>query len=166
MDGQLISRVADAPPGAPWAGSELEALDAGARAALAGLAELLEFAPGSEILRETRLTPFLGLIDTGRVALRVQVPGRGPHTVVTLEPGDLVGWSAVVPPYRATADAVALAPTRIQAFEAEALRGLLAADPAIAGQLYSLVLRCVAERLTTSWQQLLDLFGMRGVGPW
>ena len=166
MDGQLLSPVEDALSGDAWAGSELEALDSAARAALAGLAEVIEFAPGSEILRETRLTPFLGLVDAGRVALRVPVPGRGPHTVVTLEPGDLIGWSAVVPPYRATADAIALAPTRIRAFEAEALRGLLATDPAIAGQLYALVLRCVSERLTTSWQQLLDLFGMRGVGPW
>lgn len=150
----------------PWDDSDLEALDEPARAALHGTAKILEFAPGEEILRENRATPFLGLVEAGRIAVRVPVPGRGPHTLVTLEPGDLLGWSAIVPPYRASADAVAQASTRIRAFEASAVRDLLATDPAIAAQVYALVLRCVSERLTTSWQQLLDLFGMRGVGPW
>ena len=33
--------------------------------------------------------------------LRVRVPERGPITILTVEPGDVVGWSAVVPPFRA-----------------------------------------------------------------
>ena len=36
---------------------------------------------------------------TGRVALRVRVPERGPPTILTVEPGDVVGWSALVPPF-------------------------------------------------------------------
>ena len=72
------------------------------------------------------------------------------------------GWANA----RGTADAIAQTATRVRAFDAEAVRDLLAADPVTAAQVYSLVLRCVSERLTTSWHQLLDLFGMRGVGPW
>jgi CRP/FNR family transcriptional regulator, cyclic AMP receptor protein len=166
MDAEAMTKGDDATTSDPWAGSDLEALDGTARRALGAFAQPLEFGVGAEILREHRATPFLGLIEFGRVALRVPVPDRSPHTVVTLEPGDLIGWSAIVPPYRATADAVALTPTRIRAFEAEAVRELLATDPAIAAQVSALVLRCVSERLTTSWHQLLDLFGMRGVGPW
>jgi CRP-like cAMP-binding protein len=151
---------------AAWAGTDLEALDARARAALVERCRPLEFEPGDVILREGRPTPFLGLVAAGRVAIRVQVPARGPHTVVTLEPGDVIGWSAVVPPFRATADAVAQVRVRIRAFDAEALRALLDADADIAAQVYGLLLHCVSDRLTTSWHQLLDLFGMRGVGPW
>jgi CRP-like cAMP-binding protein len=166
MTGQVTSERPGRSARVAWAGTDLEALDAGARAAMADRSRTLTYEPGEVILREGRPTPFLGLVEAGRVAIRVDVPARGPHTVVTLEPGDLIGWSAVVPPYRATADAVAQLPVRIRAFDAEALRALLAADCGIAAQVYGLVLRCVSDRLTTSWHQLLDLFGMRGVGPW
>ena len=166
MPGHATTTTDDGALDGLWAGSDLEALDASARLGLSTHARTLDFAPGAEILRENQPTPFLGLIELGRVALRVPVPGRGPHTVVTLEPGELIGWSAVVPPYRATVDAIAQSATRIRAFDAEAVRDLLASDPAAATQVYSLVLRCVSERLTTSWHQLLDLFGMQAVEPW
>jgi len=149
-----------------WAGTDLEPLGERQRERLAPIATLVEYEPGAVILHEGRPTPFLGVLTAGRVALRLQVPARGPYVVVTLEPGDVFGWSALVPPHRATSDAVALTPVRAMALDAERLRDVLGDDHELAAQLLPIVLRCVSERLTTSWHQLLDLFGMRGVGPW
>ena len=70
---------------------------------------------GTEILREGDPTSALGIVVSGRVALRLRVPERGPTTVLTAEPGNIVGWSAVVPPHRATSTAVALDPDRAAA---------------------------------------------------
>jgi CRP/FNR family transcriptional regulator, cyclic AMP receptor protein len=145
----------------PWraAPSVLDGLGAKAHARLVGIAETRTFATGATILQEGRPTPFLATVLAGRVGLRLVVPERGPQTVVTVEPGELLGWSAVVAPYRATSEAVALGPTRLETIEAGALRALLAADPDLAGELLPLVLACLSDRLTTSWHQLLDLFG-------
>src|SRR5437899_9211249 len=38
------------------------------------------------------------------------VPGKGWVTTMTIEPGDIFGWSALVPPHRATATAVVIEP--------------------------------------------------------
>jgi CRP-like cAMP-binding protein len=157
-------RVADADP---WhaAATTLAALSEASRERLAGIAGHATFAAGEIVLRDGLATPFLGLIEEGRVGLRLSVPERGAQTVVTLEPGELIGWSAVVAPYRATAEAVALQATRIQTFEAARLRELLATDRALAAELLPILLACVSDRLTTSWQQLLDLFAGQA-DPW
>ncbi|HLX34826.1 MAG TPA: cyclic nucleotide-binding domain-containing protein [Candidatus Limnocylindrales bacterium] len=135
-------------------------------ARLDDLALGLEFGQGDVILREGSQVPFLGLIEVGRVALRLNVPGRGSRTIVTVEPGELLGWSAIVPPYRATSEAVAVTQTRLVAYDALALRGRLATDCELAAALLPVVLSGVSDRLTTSWHQLLDLFAQGSTEPW
>ena len=166
MTGKELATPAAAADQNMWAGTDLEPLGELERARLAPIAATVEYEPGAVILHEGRPTAFLGVLTAGRIALRLQVPARGPYVVVTLEPGDAFGWSALVPPHRATSDAVALTPVRALALDAERLRDLLRDDHELAAQLLPIVLRCVSDRLTTSWHQLLDLFGMRGVGPW
>ena len=142
-------------------------LSNGARTTLRSLGRTVEYDRDATIIQEGADTPFLGLLEAGRVALRMRVPERGDRlTILTVEPGELLGWSAVVAPYRATVDAVATEPTRIVAFEAEALRGALATDAAVAAELPPLILETVSHRLTASWTQLLDLFGTRDTQPW
>ena len=144
----------------------LDRLSEPVRAALDPIAGRAEYGAGEIVMRDGAPTPFLGLVEAGRVGLRLHVPERGPQTIVTIERGELLGWSAVVPPYRATAEAVALESTRILAFEADALRALLERDRDLAGELLPLILDCVSQRLVISWQQLLDLFAGGTPQPW
>lgn len=147
--------------------STLDRLSPPVHARLAELTRPIAYDAGAVVLREGTDTPFLGAILEGRVALRFRIPERGDRlTIVTVEPGELLGWSAVVPPYRATVDAVATEPTRLLAIDAAALRERLAVDRELAAELLPLVLESVSDRLTASWQQLLDMFGARGSPPW
>lgn len=126
-----------------------------------------DYPAGATILREGDDTPFLGVVTTGRVALRLRVPELGDRlTIVTCEVGELIGWSAVVAPFRVTVDAVATLPTRIVAFDAPRLRARLAADHDLAAELLPLVLESVSGRLNASWHQLLDMLGPRAQEPW
>jgi CRP/FNR family cyclic AMP-dependent transcriptional regulator len=61
---------------------------------LAALATHQSFATGEVVLREGDETPFLGIVASGRLGLRLLVPDRGPITILTVEPGDVFGWSA------------------------------------------------------------------------
>ena len=56
----------------------------------------------------------------GRIALTEHVAGRGSVTLMSAEPGDVFGWTALIPPYRATATVVSLEPVKVIAIEAEA----------------------------------------------
>jgi CRP/FNR family transcriptional regulator, cyclic AMP receptor protein len=134
---------------------------------LAPVTRPLAFDAGATVLREGVDTGFLGVLLSGRVALRLRVPELGDRiTIVTIEPGELIGWSAVVPPFRATVDAVATESTRLLAIDAVSLRALLAADAELAAELLPLILESVSDRLGATWDQLLDMYASRETQPW
>lgn len=140
-------------------------------ARLAGIAEVRTVEPGTELTREGQLTEALGIVLSGRVALRTLVPERGMVTILTVEPGDVVGWSALVPPHRASSQAVAIEPVTLLELPGERLRALLRADHALAASVYPRVLQVVSRRLAATRLQLLDLFDReewrrREVVPW
>jgi CRP-like cAMP-binding protein len=136
------------------------------RRRLAGLCQVLRAEPGDILLREGSPTTGLGIVRSGRIALRVQVPGRGSTTVLTVEAGDVYGWSAVVPPYRATSTAIAIEPSEVLVCEARALRDALDEDEDLAAALYPRILQAVARRLEATRLQLLDVFGRAEEQAW
>ncbi len=136
------------------------------RTRMAELGSLVELPADAVLTREGERTESVGILLTGRIALRVRVPERGAVTILTVEPGDIVGWSALVPPHRASSTAVALIPSELALFDGEVLRDALAADPALAAEIYPVLLSAVARRLEGTRQQLLDLFSHRPDEPW
>lgn len=150
--------------GSGWFGA---GLSPHALSRLAECAAVRSYPAGSVILREGQQTDPFGIVTRGRVALRLLVPERGEITILTVEPGDVVGWSALVPPYRSTSTAVALEPTDLLAFNVRLLRRALREDPPLAATLYPRVLEAVARRLSATRHQLLDLYGReRERVPW
>jgi CRP-like cAMP-binding protein len=140
-------------------------------ARLAGIATLREVDAGFELTREGVVTEALSIVLTGRVALRTLVPERGMVTILTVEPGDIVGWSAIVPPHRGTATSIAIEPVTLLDLPGERLRALLRSDYALAASVYPRVLQAVARRLAATRLQLLDLFareewGRQEIQPW
>lgn len=140
-------------------------------ARLAGIATMRAVEPGDEVTREGQLTEALSIVVSGRVALRTLVPERGMVTILTVEAGDVVGWSSLVPPHRATANGIAIEPVTLVELPGERLRNLLRSDPTLAASLYPRVLQAVSRRLAATRMQLLDLFareewGRREGGSW
>jgi CRP-like cAMP-binding protein len=122
--------------------------------------------PGMELFREGDPSDILGIVIMGRVALRTLVPERGDVTILTVEPGDVFGWSAVVPPFRATSTATAIEPVEAIAFDGPPLRAALREDPVLAQALYPRLLVAVSRRLNATRLQLLDLFAAEQVRTW
>jgi CRP-like cAMP-binding protein len=118
------------------------------------------------LLREGGPADDLGIVQDGRLAIRLRVPGRGETTILTVERGDIVGWSALVPPHRSTSTVVAVVPTTMLLIDGAALRAELEADPATAAPVYRAVLGAMSRRLTETRLQLLDLFTTSGMEPW
>lgn len=141
-------------------------LSADVRTRLARLGRLESRAAGQVLLREGEPTTDLGLVLSGRIGLRLRVPERGAVTILTVEPGDVVGWSVLVPPHRSTSTVVALLSSELILFDGEALRRELAASDELAAAVYPAILSAVARRLDGTRLQLLDLFTHRWVEPW
>ena len=133
--------------------------------ALAAIGKVGDHEEGAVLVRAGAPCPALGVIVSGRIAIRPPIPGLGRRTILTLEDGDIFGWSAVLAGSTATSDAVAVAPTRVILFERAALTAALEADPRLAAAVYERVLSAVARRLQSTRMQLLDLY-RAGDEPW
>ena len=153
----------DAALASGWFGAGLPDAE---RASLADLADLTTYPAGAVVIREGAAVDSLGVVVDGRLALRLNVPGRDVVTILTVEAGDFIGWSALVPPHRATSTIVALEPTSVVTFEGSALRAALDSDPALAAAVLWRVLDAVARRLTATRTQMLDLFARVEKEPW
>jgi CRP/FNR family cyclic AMP-dependent transcriptional regulator len=157
------ARLATADPALAWFGSPLPA-EVGS--IIAEIAKVERYDTGDELLREGEESRIFGIVRSGRVAISVLVPERGAVTILTVEPGDIIGWSALTPPHRVTSTATALEPVELLAFDGAALRGLLRSDCRLATTVYPRLLQAVSRRLVATREQLLDLFAAQGEAAW
>jgi CRP-like cAMP-binding protein len=148
---------------ATWFGSGLSRSN---KESLAGMAREYEAPANARLLREGDDTRELSVLIEGRVALTEHVAGRGSVTLMTVEPGDVFGWSAIIAPFKATSTVVSLEPVRVIAFDGAALRDRVRSDCALAAGIYPKVLEALARRLSATRHQLLDLYGSEQSEPW
>jgi len=154
----LVSRIGDT-----WFGS---GLPEASLERLAGMAREYETPARARLLREGDETKELSVLVDGRVALTEHVAGRGSVTLMTVEPGDVFGWSSLITPFRATSTVVSLEPVKVIAFDAAALREEVHADCVLASGIYPRLLEALARRLGATRHQLLDLYGSEQREPW
>lgn len=98
-------------------------------------------------------------IESGRVAIAVHRAHKGLAVIETVEGGEIVGWSWLIPPFRWTFDAVARTPVTGLRIDADALRPLLAENPQVGYALLSGISGVMADRLHSARVRLLDLYG-------
>lgn len=138
-----------------WFGAELSPET---QERLAKLGEVQDFEADEVILHEGDDAKEMGILISGRLALRTLVPERGPVTILSVEQGDIFGWSAVLADTQAQSTVVATQPSRALVIDGTKLRAALKEDHALAASLYPRVLKAVARRLRATRLQLLDLF--------
>lgn len=125
---------------------------------LASIATFVTFSEGAMIFREGDASDLVYLIETGEVDLLTQVPGHGQVTILTLGPGQLLGWSSLFPPERKTAGAKTLQATRAVAINATKLRELCEVDHVLGCRIMWRVAEVISNRLRAARTQLLDMF--------
>ena len=128
-------------------------------ARLAKMAYERSFDTGDLLVREGDPADEFLLLFHGKVAMEIVLPGRPRTTIQTLGPGEVVGWSWLIPPYCWRLDARAVKPTRTLGLAAGNLRAVLNEDPANGYRLLLRLLPVIAERLENTQLQLLDLHG-------
>jgi len=158
MDTRDLAALLDA----TWFAADLPP---GARDRLAALGELVDLPEGAAVLREGERCNTLGVVISGRIALRMHLPGGEDRSILTVHRGDVFGWSAVLPNAAATASAIAVIPTTAVIFEGERLTAALALDCELAAAIYQRLLVSASRRLTATRVQLLDLY-RPGNQPW
>lgn len=95
------------------------------------------------------------LIESGRVALDLQIPGEGPAVIEHVGMGELLGWSWLFPPHQWTFGAVAVTPVKAFEFDAVEVRARCTSDPELGYALTHRIAQVLAHRLRTTRIRLL-----------
>jgi CRP/FNR family transcriptional regulator, cyclic AMP receptor protein len=126
---------------------------------IAGCAQNRVFEEGEYLMREGDDADAFYVIRTGQVAMEIFVPQRGPVVIETIDEGDLLGWSWLMPPYRCHLDARAVDTVHTVAFDAVCLRGKADEDPALGYELLKRFIPVIVERLQATRVRILDVYG-------
>ena len=124
-----------------------------------GCAANVRFNAGELIFREGHQAEHFYLIRAGKVALEIPALGRGSVTIQTLGPGEIVGWSWLVPPYNWRFDGRAAEMTRAIVFDGKCLREKCEDDHELGYELQKRVIAVLGEHLDATRFRLLDVYG-------
>jgi CRP/FNR family transcriptional regulator, cyclic AMP receptor protein len=130
---------------------------------LAAMASEVRFGKGALIFREGDESSFFYLLLAGKVALETNAPGRIVR-IVTVGPGEELGWSSVTPSHSKQFQARSLEETQALAFDGVRLQHACDEDCRFGYTLMTAMLRVVAHRLQSTRLQLLDMYSPCGAG--
>ena len=133
-------------------------LDAEHLATVAGCASNEVFAAGTFLCREGQPADVFYVLRFGRVAVEIATPSGGPVVVETVEPGDVLGWSWLFPPFKWHFDARATTLVRALALDGACLRKKCDQDARLGYDLMGRFAQLAVRRLEATQLQLLDLY--------
>lgn len=134
-------------------------------ALITGCAKNVRFKEGAVLVREGDPADSFFLIREGCVAIGLPTPRGGRHTIETLDNGDVVGWSWLLPPHVWHFDVTAVTPVRALSMDGRCLRKKCDADTRLGYDLMKRFSRVMVERLAATRLQLLDLYGIEKPEP-
>ena len=126
---------------------------------IAGCGSNVVFAAGDQLFREGDQADTFFLVRHGLVALDTHVPHRADVTVETVGPGEIVGWSWLLEPYRWHFSGRAVELVRAVQFDGVCLRTKCEEDPALGYQLLTRFAQVLVNRLQATRLQLMDVYG-------
>ena len=127
---------------------------------LVGCASNAHFTDGNYLIHEGQIANKFFLIRTGRVALEIDVSPRGPLRIQTVGPGDVLGWSWLISPFRWHFSGCAVADVRAVALDGECLRNKCEKDHDFGYEMLKRLAQVMERRVDATRMQLLDMYGM------
>jgi CRP/FNR family cyclic AMP-dependent transcriptional regulator len=126
---------------------------------LAGLASPAHYKRGKYLFHEGEQAAHFYIINEGKVALETFAGERGAIPIETSEPGEVLGWSWLFPPYRWHFGARVVEPTKTIVLEGAGLRARCEEDHHFGYELTKRIAQVMMQRLQATRLQLLDLYG-------
>jgi CRP-like cAMP-binding protein len=139
----------------------LEGLDSRFMELITGCASNVRFNAGEFLFHEDEEANQFYIIRQGRVAVESHAAGMEPIIIHTVEAGDILGWSWLVPPYYWHFDARAVELTRAIALDGKCLRQKCENDHELGYELLKRFTNIITQRLEATRMQLLDFYGVK-----
>jgi CRP/FNR family transcriptional regulator, cyclic AMP receptor protein len=125
---------------------------------IVGCASNVRFEAGAYLFREGEEANQFYLIRQGKISLEIFAPQRPPIKIQSVEEGDVLGWSWLIPPYFWRFDARVLEMTRAIALDGKCLRGKCEQNHDLGYELLKRFTNMMDQRLQATRLQLLDVY--------
>jgi CRP-like cAMP-binding protein len=143
-----------------WHGGFLDKFSPQEREKLLSLSEAFRFKAGQDIIGEGDFSRYMYIIKSGRVAVEINMPPKGRRTIRTGESGDMISWSALVQPHRATASLRAVQDTDAIGINGERLIVECHKDCQLGFELYRALTEVIAGRLSATRLQFVNVYSV------
>lgn len=141
-----------------------EGMDSAQVEFIAGCGELHRFAAGHYLARENEPADYFYLLLEGRAMIETHRHNQPPAPLLTLNDGDVIGWSWLVPPYRWQFDVRAVSDLRSVRLDGRCLRQKCESDTRLGFELLRRLAAMMAARIHGTRFQLLDVYGANAPG--
>ena len=133
-------------------------------ALIEGIAQARRYSPGDCLFSEGSPATEFQIIRQGHVRLEMSVSGRGKVGLLTVGPGEILAWSALLSDGKLTATGTALDSVEILAVPGPALRQVCERQQELGYQVMRQLAVALSRRLLATRIQLLDLFSVHEPG--
>jgi CRP/FNR family transcriptional regulator, cyclic AMP receptor protein len=136
-------------------------LDPAFMSLVVGCASNTRFAAGTYIFKEGDEANEFYLVRAGKVALEIFAPQRKPIMVATLDMGEILGWSWLLPPYQWKFHAHAIGEVRAIALDGKCLRRKCEENHDLGYEILKRFAQIMEQRLEAARLQLLDVYAVQ-----
>jgi CRP-like cAMP-binding protein len=126
---------------------------------IANISRFRDYNEGDIVFRQGDVAQHLYLIVHGNVSLEICAASIGCKQILTLGPGELLGWSSVLEQSCYTARARALDVTRLVEINVGQFLTICERDPQFGYELMRRTALALAKRLSVTRMQMLDVYG-------
>jgi CRP-like cAMP-binding protein len=122
---------------------------------IANIAEICEFDAHDVVFREGDTADSFYLVVSGKLSLELSPTSTEYRKqLVSVGPGEMLGWSSLVQNPRFAATAVVVEHSRLVRIDGVRLRAICDEDPKFGYEFMRRTMRALAKRLTETWRQL------------
>ena len=115
------------------------------------------FEAGTIICRQDKELEKLYIIEDGLVSIMIELGPTDKRQIQSAANFECIGWSASIPPFRATCTAKALKKTKVLAFNGKELRNLISTNPKLCAEIAGGVAYVISQRLRGAFSQLMGV---------
>jgi len=124
---------------------------------IASVAEVHDYGTSEIAFREGEVADSVYLVVSGKLSLELSPSTTDCKHLVSVGPGEMLGWSALVENPRFAATAVVIEPARLVRIDGNRLRAICDEDPQFGYEFTRRTMRALAKRLTSTWTELSRL---------
>jgi CRP/FNR family transcriptional regulator, cyclic AMP receptor protein len=138
--------------------SFLHDIDPDHLAQIASIAEICEFDTSDVLFQEGDHAEYVYFVITGKLMLVLCPSTIYQKNVMSVGPGEMLGWSAFVEHRSYASTGIIAMPTKLVRIEGKRLRAICDNDPQFGYEFMHRVMQALAKRLTTTWSQLANIY--------